>query len=144
MEAYLGRPVDAGFEGYQSAPTAIVASIVVLLVATLIVLVGILIASSGVIIGAGVVMTAALVALPLARRRIPVRWVAVSGDQVAVLATVRDANNSPVATGVLFDGSLDEVGPHGGSSSAVTIGREPVWFLRSRQRAVASLLRKAA
>jgi len=60
-----------------------------------------------------------------------------------VLSTVRDASNSPVATGVLIDGSLDDVAPHEGSSSAVTIGTETVWFLRSRQRSVASLLRKA-
>jgi hypothetical protein len=143
MEAYLGRPVDAGYEGYESSPVAIVAAIAVLLLSGVVMVLGVLVASPPLIWGGAVPATLSGVALPWARRHIPVRWVAVSGEQVTVLSTVRDTTNTPVATGVLFDGSLDDVAAHQSSSAAVTIGTEPVWFLRSRQRAVAELRRTA-
>ena len=140
MAAYLGRPVDAGFVGYEKEPTPIVAAIVVMLVSALVVLVGIMIVSVGVIVAGGIPMTLSAGALPMARKRIPVRWVAVSGDRVALMSTVRDSSNTPVATSVVFDGPLDAVQPVAGSTSAVMVGPERVTFLRSRRQSVAALV----
>jgi hypothetical protein len=141
IEAFLGGPVDAGFAGFAGHnPIVLVVSRIVLLVSTAALVTAILVEASVSIRRAlAVVLIASLVAMLVTVRRSPVRWVAIRGDEVTLIATARVANETPRPTQVAFSGPIDSVTGVPGSRSALQIGPERVWFRGGNRRFVSAL-----
>ena len=139
MEAFLHAEVDAGFAAWSGDPRIVVGVVVGIAVATAFFLVGLELASKGLLYVSGAFIVAGVGALPIARRRIPVWWVAVRGTQVTLIGTVRNASNTPIPTRVCVEGPLADVTVVPGSDSSVQIGPEQVTFLRRKAKAMAAL-----
>ena len=117
----------------------VVAAVVGLVVSTAVFVVGIMLEASTLMRVTLPFVVLSIIGLTVARRRVPVRWVAIRGDRVTVVATVRNSSNTPVPTQVVAEGPRREVRVVPGSSDTVQLGDEQVTFLRSRAQAVHAL-----
>jgi hypothetical protein len=136
---FLDQPIDHAVEGYRGNPKVIGMVIVGLVVGGIVTIAGIF-ASSTPIAGVGVaVITVSSIALPMARKAASVCWIAVQGDTIQVIETVRNANNSLVPTGVSFRGTRGDIAQVAGTSSALQIGPSKITFVRSKASAMAIL-----